>query len=254
MEEFSDEVTHEHIINLLRDISGKIDSLQSGVRVGSPDGSFSSLEMGELFTAMAKSQAEMPFSMKYKENLFWSELYEDLPSLIQASRPSLTKNGLAVIQQILPNTDGASYLHTILAHSSGQWIKSVLRIVPPKDDIQSFKSHLDMLKRNAYSAIVGVVSLHDDDDGEASMENVRSELEKGTSIAHLYGKKSKFADTITSEQLEQIEEAIGEFTDIAQTILAKKKIQTLADLPKSDFSMILRQARRQSNLRKGLNN
>jgi len=42
--------------------------------------------------------------------------------MIETSRAPLTKYGLSVIQQVLPNEDGQMIMHTILCHESGQWI------------------------------------------------------------------------------------------------------------------------------------
>lgn len=245
------EVTNEHIVNLLRDISGKLDKALAGENVGSPANAFSSSSLDELFSALAQAQAEMPFAMRYKENPYYAELFEDLPSLIEASRPSLTKYGLSVIHQLLPNKDGQSFLHTIFAHKSGQWIKSVQRFTPPKDDIQTEKSYLDALKRNSYSAITGVVSYMDDDDGEKSMETAREERMKGTSLSYLKNKKPKFKDTISTDELRQIKDEIGEFTEIGQEILDKKKIQSLADIPKEQFDHTITMIRRIANYRRG---
>ncbi len=100
-----------------------------------------SAEMNELFAALAKAQIEMNIAGTSRINTFYKSNYADFCDVIKASRPALTKNGLSVIQQILQNEDGTDMLHTLLCHSSGQWVETRMRIVPSKPDIQPLYQH-----------------------------------------------------------------------------------------------------------------
>ena len=122
----------------------------------------------QLATALAKAQAEMPISGKNQKNPFFKSMYADFESIIQASRPVLTKYGLSIVQPPFIYEDGNSYLVTILMHSSVQWIKSKARHNPPKTDIQSLASYNTYLKRMCYASLVGVAT-GDDDDGQAAV-------------------------------------------------------------------------------------
>ena len=78
-----------------------------------------SRELNELMTALAKAQSEMEIAGKDSSNPYFKSKYADLASVVSASRPYLTKNGLSVIQQITYDDNGRRILVTILGHSSG---------------------------------------------------------------------------------------------------------------------------------------
>jgi hypothetical protein len=194
-----------------------------------------SSDLKELFTALAKAQAEMKIAGLSSENPFFKSRYADLADIVRASRPALTKYGLSVIHQILPNEDGASMLHCILCHSSGQFIRTTMRILPVKNDIQSLGSCITYLKRYTYMAICGVICSDDDDDGELVMSSVREDMKKGTSLTMKYNPKDESHVTITKEQLDELEYELSEYTDITEMVLNGLKIHALADMPKSKF-------------------
>lgn len=123
----------------------------------------------ELFTALAKAQAEMPTAVKNTSG--YNYKYADLAEIIKISRPSLTKNGLSVIQIIVPgNEDNPSMLNTMLCHSSGEYIESRVKIILPQDQhgkvqnkLQALGTALTYLRRYSYSAIIGIVTDQDSD-------------------------------------------------------------------------------------------
>lgn len=128
-----------------------------------------SLELGELFKALAKAQAAMEEAKKDSNNPFFKSNYADLASVIKASRKALAANDLSVIQRIKVVED-QKFLFTRLGHASGQWIESYTPINPSKEDIQSFGSYITYLRRYSYAAMVGVASSDEDDDGEKAMD------------------------------------------------------------------------------------
>ena len=134
-----------------------------------------STEIKELYTALAKAQAEMETASLNAQNPFFKNRYADLAQIVKASRPALTKHGLCVLQQILAQDDGNTILVTILAHSSGQSIESRMRIVPPKTDVQTLGSYITYLRRYSYAALVGIVTGDEDDDGEGAVSLYRKE-------------------------------------------------------------------------------
>ena len=62
-------------------------------------------------------------------------------------------------------------LVTMLADSSGQWVKSIMPIPPNKGDAQSMGSAISYARRYALSALVGISQM--DDDGEEAMKEER---------------------------------------------------------------------------------
>lgn len=206
-----------------------------------------SVELKELFTALSKAQAEMQTAGLTQKNPYFKSKYADLAEIVRASRPSLTKNGLSVIQQILPNDDGQNIMHTILCHSSGQWVESRMRIVPPKTDIQTLGSYITYLRRYSYAALVGMVACDEDDDGEIAMIEERTIPQKGPSTAY---RPDDSYETISKDELRQLEYELAECPELAEKILEKMKIQTLADLPKSQFQLSIDRIRDIKSLRK----
>lgn len=189
----------------------------------------------DLSAALAKAQAEFKIAGLKKENPFFKSRYADLAEIIKVSRPALSKNGLSVTQQVIQNEEGANILHTTLFHSSGQWIESRMRIVPPKADVQSLGSYMTYIRRYSYASLVGVVASDEDDDGEVAVHEQRENFKKGVKLNHKYNPKEQSYQTITKEQLEEIRYELSDHPDLAEEIMDKMKIHTLSDLPKSKF-------------------
>jgi hypothetical protein len=142
-------------------------------------------ELKDLFTALSKAQAEMETAELSSENPFFKTRYADLAAIVKASRPALTKHGLCIIQQIITHEDAQTMLHTMLCHTSGQWVESRVRIVPPKNDVQSIGSYITYLRRYSIAAICGIVS-SDDDDGEMAVAHNRQVQSKPVQSAKYY--------------------------------------------------------------------
>jgi len=134
-------------------------------------------QIDQLATALAKAQGEMEVALKTQNNPFFKSKYADFESVVSASRPALSKNGLSVTQSPSIDDQGNSILVTILLHCSGQWISSVARHNPQKSDIQSLSSYNTYLKRMCYSSLVGVATSDDDDGNAASHHNRSPEVE-----------------------------------------------------------------------------
>jgi hypothetical protein len=198
-------------------------------------------DLKDLFTALAKAQGDMVLAPSNSINPYFKSKYSNIEDVIKSSRPSLTKHGLSVIQQIISSDDGQSILHTILAHASGQWIESTMRINPPKADIQSFGSFLNSISRHSYTRIVGMGVKEDDDDGEIAMVEAREVIAKGPS--NKYNPKEQSFEVITKEQLEEIEYELAAVPDLAEEIMDKMRIQSMADLPKSKYQVTVNRIR-----------
>lgn len=240
------------LYSMQKDLFTSIGELHSEIRIwkGQTDTKHSSSERGELFSALAKAQAQMKLAQATRKNRYTAEHYADLPEVIHASREALANNNLAVIQQLLPNDDDMMMLHTILTHSSGQWIESQVRLIPIRDDVQAFNSQVVYLRRMAYAALLGVTIAGEDDDGEMSMTKTRGMQEKGTALNAQYDPRED-GETITKEQLDELEYEIGPYHHIAAMILKTFKIQQLCDMPKSRYRASLQKVR---EIRNGLEN
>lgn len=127
-----------------------------------------STEIKDLVAALAKAQGEMKPAIFNKVNPHYKNRYADFASCMDACRIPLSNNGLSVMQYC-ETIDDKLMLVTMLAHISGQWIKSYYPLYPSKMDSQSIGSAITYGKRYSLSAMIGLVSDDDDDDGNASM-------------------------------------------------------------------------------------
>jgi hypothetical protein len=127
--------------------------------------------VGELAKALCKAQGKMKHAIKDANNPFFRSKYADLASVVDASRPALTENGLSIVQY----TEG-NVLFTMLLHSSGEWIRGHIELKPMRQvkdkgwedshDPQSYGSCITYARRYAMAAIAGVAT--EDDDGNAA--------------------------------------------------------------------------------------
>ena len=119
--------------------------------------------IGQLAKALSLAQGQMQAAKKTSENPFFKSRYADLSQIIDVARKPLADNGLAVTQLIVPEL-GFAEIQTVLAHESGEWIASGIRLQPTKPDPQGMGSAITYARRYAYAAILGIAS--EDDDAE----------------------------------------------------------------------------------------
>lgn len=136
--------------------------------------------LGLLFAALAKAQGAMiaagkdhsvgfdtredskggPQRVKYS--------YATLAGVWESCRKPLSDNELAVIQQVQVVTGNAVTVNSILGHSSGQSIASVLTLPVIGTTAQAVGSAITYARRYTLMALVGVVTDEDDDGQSAS--------------------------------------------------------------------------------------
>lgn len=142
-------------------------------------------QINEIAAALAKAQGEIKGAIKDATNPHFKSQYATLSAVWDACRAQLSKNGLAAIQTV--STDENVTVTTMLAHSSGQWIKDSIACKPEKATAQGIGSAITYMRRYALSAIAGVAP--DDDDGEAAVG--RMEPAKKTAAVPIMGRKKK---------------------------------------------------------------
>ena len=74
--------------------------------------SYESATLGKLFEALAKAQMNMQVAKTDSVNPYFKSKYASLASVIKASRPCLSINGLCVVQRVLPDDKGINNLLT----------------------------------------------------------------------------------------------------------------------------------------------
>jgi hypothetical protein len=134
----------------------------------------------KLSEALSKVQAVIKGAVKDSQNPFFKSTYADLTSVWEACRKPLTDNGFAVIQlsDTLPDKDDYVVIETVLAHSSGEWIKGRLAMKPVKNDPQSIGSCITYARRYALSAMVGIAPEDDDGNQASAKESEKKESTK----------------------------------------------------------------------------
>ena len=118
-------------------------------------------EIGELAGALAKAQSEMEGAKKESTNPFFNSNYADLHAVIKSAFPYLSKYGLSVTQgneMIM----GAVCVTTTLMHSSGQWLRSKVKLPLEKKNAQGVGSAITYGRRFGLSAMVGIAQFDDD--------------------------------------------------------------------------------------------
>lgn len=158
---------------------------------------YQSDSINELAGALAKAQADMTHAAKAIDNTFFKSKYADLPAVFDAARPHLAKNGLCVIQCHEIGESGKITMVSLLAHSSGQWIKSWYPINPVKADPQGLGSAISYARRYAYCSLVGVASAGEDDDGNAaSGNNGKADEKPAASVFKTAAARKTFCDNV----------------------------------------------------------
>jgi ERF superfamily len=125
--------------------------------------------IAELITAMSKAQGEIRNATKTSLNPHFKSKYADLSEVWEACREPLSRQGLAVLQTMGKDEQGTLCLITTLAHSSGQWIKSIYPLAcKDHSNPQAWGSSITYARRYTLSSIVGIAPDEDDDGNKAS--------------------------------------------------------------------------------------
>jgi hypothetical protein len=129
----------------------------------------------ELATALNKAQDQMGGAVKSSVNPFFKASYSGLPEVIKAIKQPFCDNGLSYSQFPIFN-DKCVGVETILMHSSGEWISSVLMLPMVKQDPQAAGSAITYARRYSLQSIAGIPS-EDDDGNHASKPAKKSNID-----------------------------------------------------------------------------
>jgi hypothetical protein len=133
-----------------------------------------SAQVAELFSALAKCQAEIQNPQRNAENPFFKSSYADLTAIWDVVRGPLSQNGLSISQ--FPGREGDEVLlTTVLAHESGQYIISRMAMTPEKDNPHGQASCITYMRRFALAAATGCAPAGEDDDGNSAVQPPRQQ-------------------------------------------------------------------------------
>lgn len=118
-------------------------------------------QINELAAALAKAQAKLENASKSSNNSHFKTRYADLAEVINTVRPVFAEHGLAVTQ--CPSFEaGIVSVETVLMHSSGQWMSSVVSAPVTKQDAQGVGSAITYCRRYSLAAVAGIAQEDDD--------------------------------------------------------------------------------------------
>lgn len=124
-------------------------------------------------TADVQSRREGARSYKYN--------YADLASVLAAVRPALASNGIALLQAPFARV-GSIAVTTLIAHTSGQWIRNDLAMRLDATDPQALGSAITYLRRYALQALLGVAPEDDDDGAGASSKPAVQQPQRASAV------------------------------------------------------------------------
>jgi len=245
-ETFTDQLSHFETLEKYLD-----KRIAAATKAKAPE-PYESEKTEQICTALSKAQGEFPKIATNRANNFLFNQYSDLDTILRTIRKALAENGLSITQQT-KIIDDKIILVTRLRHKSAQFIETRSRIIPSRNDIQTYASALKAMKRHDIMGLLNITITDDldDDDGERDMEDVRRSSNKGTGLNVRYKAKEESFETISQDQENEIRYILGDYADIAEKILETLKIQTLADMPKSKYRDVKRQVQQLVNSRDG---
>jgi len=127
-----------------------------------------------LLPALTLARGEMVTPKRTSKNPDFQSKPARLGVLQESVIPPLLRHGLFVSQVVEFDSDGL-YLTTFLAHISGQFLSSSMRLVLAKNDMESVGSATMHAKLIALAALVCLTAEEDNDAAECAQHNPRKE-------------------------------------------------------------------------------
>jgi hypothetical protein len=171
----------------------------------------------------------------------YSFQYASLDQILNTIRPALTKYGLSFSQFTKESPDNSIImLHTRLRHSSGQWIESRMRVFANGDKIQDLGSALTYYRRYSALMLLGHHPAEEDTDGSSTTLDIdarKRNVEKFVSEPiKTVAPQPKGYERITKREVEDLEEELKTYPpDMAERMMLKLGIRTLADMAQEDY-------------------
>lgn len=122
--------------------------------------------LAPLAKALSAAQGELNDATKSSINPGFKSKYADLAEILQTIRPVAFKHGLSFVQKV-GYTDGLASVETVMMHSEGGSISSILHVPVTKKDAQGLGSALTYGRRYSIAAMFGISQ--DDDDGNTAV-------------------------------------------------------------------------------------
>ena len=122
--------------------------------------------IGKLAGALAKAQSQMTMVEGKSTNPFFNSKYASLAAVLEVAMPALNANEVALVQgNRWESHSNGFYITSMLMHSSGEWIKSEIRMPLAKKDAHGVGAATTYGRRYLLSSMVGVAQADDDGNG-----------------------------------------------------------------------------------------
>lgn len=145
------------------------------IRIVANSGVEFSDQLSNIAKALIRAQGSMDEVFKDSTNPHFRSKYAALPACINATKPALLANGIALIQPPTSSADASVvYVTTMFLHESGEWMRCRLGLQPAKDDPQGAGSAITYGRRYTLLGMCGVAP-EDDDDGNAASRRTRTQ-------------------------------------------------------------------------------
>ena len=157
---------YKSLTEFIKNIKELIDSTRGEVKSNPIKNEYRSEEVSELIEALAKAKTEFKNIDFNRTNNYFLTEFIDLEIIHHATKNALSKNNLVVIHNIESSDDNISTLHTTLFHSSGQWLKSKIRLNLTDTTINTYRSLVNEYKKVAEMSILDISANNDRDDDD----------------------------------------------------------------------------------------
>ncbi len=168
-----------------------------------------------LIGALVSFHQEMGKVAKKSKNPFFRSDYADLPSILDAIKQPLLKNGLVLTHLPL----GDNNLMTRLMHESGEYQQGIFYMKSVKDTPQDRGSVITYMMRYAVGAYLGL-SIDKDDDGNKGTGNAPKKS---------YQKKAVSKPKSLAIMTEAIKNTMVDFVKEGKSDLVKSKLGAYED-------------------------
>ena len=194
--------------------------------------------MKSIAAALVKFQSQLKPVEKGSENPFFKSTYASLSDILQAVMPLLSSCGLSITQPMRV-TDNGTILITRLLHESGEVIESEM-ILPHNSDPQRYGSLISYYKRYQLTALLGIATIDEDDDGNrASGKDVSY---KPTPVKSPTPKPTFIVEPNQDPKAVQIKNPMDKASDAQKGALTKMGIYFSSDITKSEASALIENA------------
>lgn len=165
----------------------------------------------KIASALVKAQGELNAVHKDGNNPHFRSKYATLQNIVESTRDTLRKHGLAVVQTF-NETDGTYIsLNTTVLHESGEYITGTFSMRPTKADPQGLGSATSYARRYCYSAAIGIVT-DEDDDGNMASQPTGDRALQGNYGSHSASNELPWLNAVDKQ---------GKFTNVGSKIVQR---------------------------------